>query len=58
MICGKCDHDLADCECRDLPERFESVSKVVVFGADYLQRILKNVERIKGLNELDRVGKE
>lgn len=49
MICGKCNHDLADCTCEDLSERFESIvnSPYVHIGPEYQQRIRANIERQK-----------
>jgi len=49
MICSKCDKDLAECDCPDLHERFESILKVpqLHIGQEYQARIRANIEKKK-----------
>lgn len=58
MICTKCNEDLTNCYCPDLPGRIVAISSVVAFGQDYFEEILKQVERVQGMNELQSVGVE
>lgn len=57
MMCARCNKDLEDCECRDLPQRVAAILGVIVWGENYLGRVLKQVERVQGLNALDSVGR-
>lgn len=59
MFCIKCDKDLADCECPDMPERLQDVLNcgLIAFGEDYLRRLLRRAEEIKGKRELDNLHK-
>lgn len=47
MICGKCDHDLAECSCPDLEERFDAILKIKTLhvGEEYQARIRANIEK-------------
>ena len=49
MICRKCDKDLANCFCDDMPERFESVkqSPYIALGSEYLARLEAQAEKVR-----------
>jgi len=53
MICAKCNKDLAECVCEDAEARFHLALKnpYVAFGAEYVRRILANIEKQKILRE-------
>lgn len=48
MTCMKCNNDLAECWCPDMPDRLEGIkgSEFIYIGLDYLARLEAQAELV------------
>jgi len=58
MFCMKCQNNLVNCECPDLPERLAAISGKVIFDEESARQLSKQIERVQGMNELKEIGNE